>query len=92
MVKKSGKAKKTSVREAGMLNSALNDLNREIANLNKLKVSYKKKEQELKLKVSQLIKTEATLKIRGKDIERKSERLTNRLSKIKKIKFELSEI
>ena len=91
MVKKK-RTGKNKEKKTGMLNEALNDLNREIADLNRQKEEFKRNKIALRKKIINLIKKEATLKGERKKIDQKKEDILNRLSKIKKIRFELSEI
>ena len=90
----------------GMLKEALADLSNEISNINKNKKmlndqiknadksleSFRKFETKLQQKIANLLEREALLKERKKKISLDEERLTDKLSKIQRIKSELDEI
>ncbi len=90
--KKVDKKKDPHKRNVGMLREALVDIDREIASLNKKKQELKKTETKRSKDVSILIEREAGLKAKKKEIESKQEKILSRLSKIKKVKYELKEI
>ena len=90
--KKVDKKKGSNKRNVGMLREALVDIDREIALLNKKRQGLKKTETKRSKDVSILIEREASLKAKKKEIESKQEKILSRLSKIKKVKYELSEI
>jgi len=90
--KKVDKKKGSYKRNVGMLREALVDIDREIALLNKKKQELKKTETKRAKDVSILIEREASLRAKKKEIESKQEKILSKLSKIKKIKYELSEI
>jgi len=90
--KKVDKKKGSNKRNVGMLREALVDIDREIASLNKKKQELKKTETKRSKDVSILIAREAGLRAKKKEIESKQEKILSRLSKIKKVKYELKEI
>ncbi|MFH1325239.1 MAG: hypothetical protein ABIH49_00515 [archaeon] len=108
MKKKSVKKRvaKTKKGKKGMIREALLDLNREIANINKEKKrlgdqiknsdkslrNFMAFEKELQKRIAALLEREAALKEKKKNIGMREERLSDKLSKVQKIKSELDDI
>ena len=98
----------SSVKKAkrGMLKEAVSDLNKEISSIGKEKKllnaqinnadrdlkNFKSFQAKLQKKIELLAKREDTLKEKRKQISDNEKRLSNKLSKIQKIKSELSEV
>lgn len=92
--------------KGGMVKEAILDLENELKSLSKKKATLKRElegidmsvvnarqtEQKLQGRISQLIKKEAELKERKGGLESKEDALADKLSKIKKIKSDLSQI
>ncbi|MFA4952832.1 MAG: hypothetical protein WC584_01265 [Candidatus Pacearchaeota archaeon] len=90
----------------GMLREALVDINREILELNRQKKAIgfeirnidkslsnsRETEKSLQQKIAKLIEREASFKSIKEQIVQKQEKLTDKLSKVQKIKFELGEV
>ena len=104
--KSSKKISKKIARDKGMIREALTDLSKEISNINKQKrklndqtksgdktlETYREFEKQLQQKIAKLTEREAFLRDKRKKISLKEEILTEKLSKVEKIKSELNEI
>ena len=101
------KKKNKSVSEKkGMIKEAISDIDREIVNINKQKtrlnqqikssdktlMDYRQFEENLQKRIAKLIQREASLRDKKKGVIAKEEKLSERLSKVKKIKSELDDV
>ena len=104
--KVSKKIFKKIARDKSMIREALTDLSKEISNINKQKRklndqmksgdktldTYREFEKQLQQRIAKLMEREAFLREKRKKISLKEEILTDKLSKVEKIKSELNQI
>ena len=95
-----------SASKKGLLKEAIEDINREINNINKEKKqlndqikdadknleNYRQFEKELQQRIAKLLEREAFLKDKKKRVAVDEDRLSDRLSKVRKIRSELDDV
>ena len=95
-----------SQNKKGLLKEAIEDINREINNINKEKKqlndqikdadknleNYRQFEKELQQRIAKLLEREAFLKDKKKRVAIDEDRLSDRLSKVRKIRSELDDV
>ena len=100
------KSKKNSSDDRSLLREAIIDINKELGYLKKEKVSLKKQisgldtnvekarlqEEELKRKITKLLERENHLGEKKKTTQMKIDRLSDKLGKIEKIKYEMGDV
>ncbi|MEK6871995.1 MAG: hypothetical protein AABX16_03780 [Nanoarchaeota archaeon] len=100
------KKNKASLDNKSLLREAIADINKELVYLKKEKRKFKKqisgldctvekahlKEEELKNKIAKLLEKETRLTENKKSTQIKIDRLSDKLGKIEKIKYEMSDV
>ncbi len=79
-------------KEINSINSEKKSLNEEIKNTDKTLEDYRQYEKQLQQRIAKLLEREAVFKEKRKNDSAKDEQLSEKLSKIKRIKAELDEV